>query len=203
MTLTEYAQLGDALGGILGTIVAFASVAFVYYAYREQVRSNDQMRIFQIEQRLRADIDSLRSDLSELHYHLDADSDGKTLTVRYTGRAAIETFAEHFSQSASHDDLVGDVFFQDLYFFIGRVDTTYSRIISATVDPETKHELIRDLAFLYSSRCLKGMTLLRVFSDTGRMKLTVTSSGITMADHLNVILRFHDQISKEIQKRMV
>lgn len=203
MILSEYAQLGDAIGGILGTIVTFASVAFVYYAYREQVRSNDRMRIFQIEQRLRSDIDSLRADLSELHYHQDVKKDGKSITIRYVGRAAIETFAERFSKSETHNGLVSDVFFQDLYFFIGRVDTTYSRIITADIDLETRHELIRDLAFLYSSRCIRGMTLLHVFSETGRMKLTVTSAGISPADHLNAMFRFHDKISREIRERLV
>lgn len=204
MNLDNFSKIGSGIGGILSSIVALISIVLVFLAYKEQINANINMREAQVQQSIQADINGLAKMIEDLKFYPTINDNKNEMVVEFSQRASIEVFAEMFRASDNQDELLNSVFFEDLYFVIGRFDVVLNRIISAKINEDLKVELFRDISFLYSAKCVKGMTeLLAVVDFDKNLHASVDSIGINKVDHYKMMMEAHKKFMDLILKLQV
>jgi len=199
MRTEEVVQILNAAGALVGAVVAGISAFLLYRALKEQLKMNASMRSAQQIESLRLDILAVRRDVAELKYYRTEQREDKTFAAAFEGRAAVEVFAEDFSVATSHDELLNTPLFQDLYFVLGRFDVTIRRISKAPIDEAQKHELLRDISFLYSGKCMLGMSILLAAVEVEhKLKATVNTTEMTRVTHFDQMLKCHKKLTELI-----
>lgn len=204
MNLDDFAKIGSGIGGIIAPIITLISLIFVYLAYSRQIEANTLMRESQTQQSIQSDISGLYKMIENLKFYPTVKENNTEMVVEFSQRASIEVFADLFRASDNHDELLNNVFFEDLYFVIGRFDVVLTRIFSAKINDDLKYELFRDISFLYSSKCMKGMTELLATEEFDRkLNATIGSTGINKVDHYKMMLDAHKKFMDLILKLQV
>jgi hypothetical protein len=202
LNLAEAGQIGDSVGGVVGTVAAVLSTVVVYGAFREQIVANrelaDQNQRLREAELLDKAFDRLREDVEAIRYGTERDHGGKKVGVLFEGRAAIETFAEDFCDAPEHAPALNSPFFDDLYFLVGTFDTLRRRIVAAPLPDADRFHLVRSLCFLYTNKFMIGMTQIMALADHGGLNLTVKDTGMNRYTHFQAILSAHRKMMEFI-----
>ncbi len=199
---SQAADIGTAVAGTVGTLVALGAALVVYATFREQVVANEQLSEQNKQLRegelLDKAFDRLRTDVQWLRYATDQEVDDGVVTVMFEGRAAIETFAEDFRAAPEHTPALESPFFEDLYFLIGTIDTLRQRIAESDISEPDRFHLTRSLCFLYSNKFMIGMTQIAALAEHRKLNLTVTDTGSNKYAHFKSVLAAHQNMIKFI-----
>ncbi len=205
LNLAEAGQIGDSVGGVVGTVAAVLSTVVVYGAFREQIVANrelgDQNQRLREAELLDKAFDRLRVDVEAIRYGTQREQGDKVIGVLFEGRAAIETFSEDFCDAEDHSAILESPFFDDLYFLVGTFDTLRKRIVGAPLPDADRFHLVRSLCFLYTSKFMIGMTHILILADQGRLHLTVKDTGMNRYAHFQAILSAHRKMMEFIHKQ--
>jgi hypothetical protein len=174
LTTEERSFIATTISGTAGTLIAmlgfFAVVVTLHLQYSESVRDNEATRVARESQRLEIMFGTLREDINSLE--LLTRDDAKR-PLRLYGRDALELFADSFSSSEDHGNIIRSGFFQDIYFICGSFETMIDRIMDANLPEEERKYFMTRLCYLYSSRLTKPLTILEAMSEKGQLKLKV------------------------------
>lgn len=116
MCVQEWAHIATIFTGFVTPILTGFTIFYLYKAFTKQTEANVLLRESQIKQTFQNDFSILVKMIDDLKFHITQSEDETDKLYVFNGRASIEIFAEQFTTTQNHNELLESVYFTDLYF---------------------------------------------------------------------------------------